>query len=234
MIREGRFRNFLLYAIGEILLVVAGILLALQINNGYEYKIDRKQESAILQSLKFEQKENKDQLKEKILGIKERIKNDSIILQQIHSDQPIVEEEELLRMLSVATFPITFDPSNGTIEDILNSGKINLIRSDTLRIAISEWESEIAEVKEAEKYLLELAIMQLQDYLSDKLVSRRVYVEYMGQSQHVQSFTFFQDLQFENLMINSLLNLNLLEDRYLMIRGEIDHMCEIIEEELSR
>jgi hypothetical protein len=34
----GRFSNYLIYAIGEILLVVIGILIALQINNWNEYE----------------------------------------------------------------------------------------------------------------------------------------------------------------------------------------------------
>ena len=36
MLRENKFRNYLLYALGEIILVVIGILIAIQINNWYE------------------------------------------------------------------------------------------------------------------------------------------------------------------------------------------------------
>lgn len=38
LIRENRFSKYLLYAIGEIVLVVIGILIALQINNWNEEK----------------------------------------------------------------------------------------------------------------------------------------------------------------------------------------------------
>jgi len=136
-------------------------------------------------------------------------------------------------MLSVNIYPVTFDPAFGTIEDILNSGKINLIRNKDLRVIISEWESDLSEVKEAEKYLIELSIMQTQDYLSDKMVLRNTYKEYIGESEHFQTFAFLKELKFENLIVNSLLNLKLLESRYLTIKNEIENMITLTDKEIS-
>lgn len=233
LIKEGKFKNFLIYSVGEILLVVIGILLALQLNNWHENKKNRDQEKVILTNLLIEQELNLQQLHEKIMGCRERIKNDSLILQQTKITDLNIDEEELLRMLSINVYPITFDPSNGTIVDILNSGKIDLISSKQLRAAISEWESNLSEVKEAEKYLIELSIIQSQDYLSDKLVLRNVYKEHIDSSSHSQTFAFLNELKFENLIVNSLLNLKLLESRYLMIEREINNMMALIEKEVS-
>ena len=47
----GATRKYLLYAIGEITLVVIGILIALQINNWNEWRKDRVNEQAILNDL---------------------------------------------------------------------------------------------------------------------------------------------------------------------------------------
>ena len=52
MIESGSTRKYLLYAIGEIALVVIGILIALQINNWKEFRKDRVQELEILIELK--------------------------------------------------------------------------------------------------------------------------------------------------------------------------------------
>ncbi|WP_235299583.1 DUF6090 family protein [Portibacter marinus] len=41
LIDRGRFKKYLLYAIGEVILVVFGILIALQINNWNKQKLDR-------------------------------------------------------------------------------------------------------------------------------------------------------------------------------------------------
>ncbi|NCQ59013.1 MAG: hypothetical protein GW794_14435, partial [Flavobacteriales bacterium] len=51
MLKENKFSKYLLYAIGEIILVVIGILIALQINNWNENRKNSNEEIAILQSL---------------------------------------------------------------------------------------------------------------------------------------------------------------------------------------
>lgn len=51
LIEEGNLKRYLLYAFGEILLVVIGILIALQINNWNEWRKDRLKEKVILNDL---------------------------------------------------------------------------------------------------------------------------------------------------------------------------------------
>ena len=51
LIDSGKTGRYILYALGEILLVVIRILIALQINNWNEWRKDRAKEKAILSSL---------------------------------------------------------------------------------------------------------------------------------------------------------------------------------------
>ena len=51
LIRENRFSKYLLYAIGEIILVVIGILIALQINNWNEVRKEKHSLRAIYSNL---------------------------------------------------------------------------------------------------------------------------------------------------------------------------------------
>ncbi|MCP9198595.1 DUF6090 family protein [Gramella sp. GC03-9] len=48
LLRENRFTRYLIYAVGEIILVVIGILIALQINNWNENQQDRKLERGLM------------------------------------------------------------------------------------------------------------------------------------------------------------------------------------------
>ena len=52
LIESGSVRKYLIYGIGEILLVMIGILLALQVNNWNEWRKERKKEIEVLQDLK--------------------------------------------------------------------------------------------------------------------------------------------------------------------------------------
>ncbi len=51
LLTEGNLKRYLIYAIGEILLVVIGILIALQINTWNEWRKDRIKEENILHDL---------------------------------------------------------------------------------------------------------------------------------------------------------------------------------------
>jgi len=52
LLKEGKTANYLKYAIGEIVLVVIGILLALQINNWNENRKLQKEELKLLHDIK--------------------------------------------------------------------------------------------------------------------------------------------------------------------------------------
>jgi len=52
LVIENRFSKYLLYAIGEIILVVIGILIALQINNNNEANKERIKEPHYLKNIK--------------------------------------------------------------------------------------------------------------------------------------------------------------------------------------
>ena len=66
LLSENKFTRYLIYAVGEIILVVIGILIALQINNLNETRKDRIEEQKILIQLKEEYQDNLQQLDQKI------------------------------------------------------------------------------------------------------------------------------------------------------------------------
>ena len=61
LLETGKFRTYLFYALGEILLVVVGILIALQINNWNEGKRERKLEDEYLHKIALNIKDDINQ-----------------------------------------------------------------------------------------------------------------------------------------------------------------------------
>ena len=59
LLSENKLSKYLIYALGEIVLVVIGILIALQINNLNEQRIQKNLEQNYLRSLKKEFENNK-------------------------------------------------------------------------------------------------------------------------------------------------------------------------------
>ncbi|MFN2423710.1 MAG: DUF6090 family protein, partial [Cryomorphaceae bacterium] len=66
MLTENKFSKYLLYAVGEIILVVIGILIALQINNLNESKKEQNILNASLNSLKLNLQEDIQNLNDQI------------------------------------------------------------------------------------------------------------------------------------------------------------------------
>ena len=72
LLTNNKLSKYLLYAVGEILLVVIGILIALQIDNLNEYRKDREEERELLLQLRSEYQSNLEQLNQKI-GLREKM-----------------------------------------------------------------------------------------------------------------------------------------------------------------
>jgi hypothetical protein len=88
LIDEGNLKKYLLYAIGEILLVVIGILIALQINNWNEYKKDRITESKLLIELKENLEINAARLRSDIQKEQKSIESINFVVDHLDSRRP--------------------------------------------------------------------------------------------------------------------------------------------------
>ena len=87
LLMENKTRKYFKYAIGEILLVVIGILIALQINTLNQSRIDKKQETQILKSLKKEYVDNLNQLDDKIYIRKKIVHSADALIQIIDNKE---------------------------------------------------------------------------------------------------------------------------------------------------
>ncbi len=135
--------QYLRYAIGEIVLVVIGILIALSINNWNEDRLEQRQEKALLNQLKTEFSMNL-QLEDKI-AVKEELIH-SVLRLFHYIDHPVFRNKDSIEYHIGRTFPFsTFDP---IVNDLASSGSLRLIRSDSLKLLLSLWTSNIKDVQE--------------------------------------------------------------------------------------
>jgi hypothetical protein len=86
LLTENRFTKYLLYAIGEILLVVIGILIALQVNNWNESRIDHLKETKILMDLRDDLLETEDQFLQHLNFYDEVIQHRKAIIKTIEEN----------------------------------------------------------------------------------------------------------------------------------------------------
>jgi len=148
---EYRVGKYLRYAVGEILLVVIGILIALQVNNWNEKQKLAGSEQEILKSLLKEFRYNQDILEE---TIKININNLKAAQEigKYTGPQLQQQDEKHLSDLMVGAFKymVNYLPSMGTLYDVINSGKLSLISNQELRSLLAAFESELDDIHRQE------------------------------------------------------------------------------------
>lgn len=143
----GKTFKYLKYAIGEIILVMIGILLALQVNNWNERRKGKIVEQQILVQLIEEYTSNLEQLEGKIHVRKSIIDASIDVLTYI--DNPInINKDSLIFRLAKLGYDPTFDPIHN---DLISSGNIRLIKNSNLRKLLSNWSSDVVSVQEMEQ-----------------------------------------------------------------------------------
>jgi len=135
LLRDNKFSKYLLYAIGEIALVMIGILLALQVNNWNQEKQLKKQELEILQDLK---KSLLSDLEKPVYPPMERIQLDStriVKLLTTTKNAQITKNPYIMGKYNgvpVLTHEIRFNPQE-SIYKTLESLGVSLISDKELR-----------------------------------------------------------------------------------------------------
>ena len=152
MTNSGSFRKYSLYAIGEILLVMIGILLALQVNNWNQERLERLEEIEILKSVK-------DDLNNTISeftflnGVRDRIlAGTDGLLKMTRTNE--IDESRVDSLLGLTFYRPTFNNELGSINFLFTSGKINLIENDSIRNFLIAWPGQVSDMTEEEVYAI--------------------------------------------------------------------------------
>jgi hypothetical protein len=145
---ENKTGKYFKYAIGEIVLVVIGILIALSINNWNELKKERAVELETLNDLKSEIEQNilvfEKHLNEKNIG-KKNI--DTYIKLLIAGNTSV---EDIIAFFENGYAGSTYNPSNGVLSSVINSGNINTLSNKELKYELTSWKDVLIDYQEEE------------------------------------------------------------------------------------
>ncbi len=194
LLEEGKTTKYFKYAIGEIILVVIGILIALQINNWNELRKDLSKEQKILIELKSQFKDNLVQLEDKIHQRKLIIKSSKRALDLMDA-KTLVAMDTLTAILSPLILAPTFDPIDN---EIMTAENLQLIRNDSLRHYLTTFSSGIVDFKDQESEWVDIYRNIIVEHLIDLGISRNIQISFF-KSQDNLSFlndkTMIEDIK---------------------------------------
>lgn len=128
-----QLRKYLLYAIGEILLVVIGILIALQVNNLNEASKERQNELAYLQRIRIDIAQDIGELEGHFLRDTMKLDAYTYLGRALLEERSYLDYSVFLENMQKASRIHWFEGKNTVFEEMKASGKLSLISSDTLR-----------------------------------------------------------------------------------------------------
>jgi len=142
LIMENKTSKYVKYAIGEIVLVVIGILIALQINNWNQERIQYKETKVLLNSLRFDVEEDIKSLQNQINLLSLRRDWADYILESLDS-QKVTDSNAFILSMSRVGFIFNYSQTFPTYTEIVSSGKLSYIKSETLKNALAKYQSQV-------------------------------------------------------------------------------------------
>lgn len=132
LLTENKFSKYTLYAIGEIVLVVIGILIALQINNNNDQRKERNKELRYLQNIKSDLITNIAEMRSYIDTRNGLIDSANTILE--HFEGKSIDDLSAFNAEGVKIYSWQkFYQNNNTFQELVNSGNLALIKNQSIK-----------------------------------------------------------------------------------------------------
>jgi len=225
------------YAIGEIVLVVIGILIALQINTWNEHRKMQIQEQDILKGLEIEFTINFNRL-EKVIQIQQK-SNESAnkIMTYFNQDISDIPEAKFDSLQHNIYNAWTFDPRKGLLNSVIASGQINLISSIELKNQLASFEDMVDDLEEESQAIQLLNakhILITSEYMNIGKLNEIGYESFVNEGFRSDYNRFFKDILVYNIINNaSSWRYDLLNEE-IEIMQSIERILELIAEELKK
>ena len=227
-------RKYFLYALGEVVLIVIGILIALNINNWNEKQKIKKVSSVYLNSLHMEFRSNLKLLERSILeaqNLSAGIDNMRVFFEPQVLDT--LSTEAIGMALNQLTSKPVYRPGNGVLVEIISSGNLKSLENEKLKQNLAGFEKkvELLQVQEEEVASLrnELSIYIRKEANLETLI-------YPGQQNYNDDInkTLFKSMYFLNTLIfYQLVQKSTIDSYYLPLKKEIEEIVDLIEKEMN-
>jgi len=214
---ENKTAAYLRYALGEILLVVIEILIALQVNSWHQHLLDQREAENIKANLHEEFTENRALLNTSRNQFKKSIASGLVLINLVGASRSELEKHNLDSLFYFTFESASYLPSDNSLQDILQSGRLDLISDKALRENLLFWSASMKRLKNTDKISLGWVTNHMIPYLLPHMSLREMdrYGNNPGGGEsrlHTDYYPLFQKLEFENVL-----------DQYLYLqKSEID------------
>ena len=231
------------YAIGEIVLVVIGILIALSINNWNQQRIQDIEEQSALLNLKQDFEFNYKVLDSILTETIENKKIQFLLLNHTGNKSDAITKDEFNIALNTLADINEFYPRNGYLDDLVNSGSLGIIKNQELRNKLSSWNPVFEYIKSREKELevgrdrISIMVIKKGSWLNADAVSTAETVKnnpFPKSGFDIDNRNLLDELEFENNTENIIYQNDKLNQSHQKGLNLITQILALLEKEIKQ
>ena len=250
LLKTSQTQKYLLYAVGEIALVVIGILIALQINNWNEERKNAIQELETIQSIFDEIQVNRVYHVTREGDLDQEFNNGRAILNLTGPNTQVVDKDSVLLLLHDFQYNPLYAPVTAKFNQLISGEDLNLISNDSMKLLFNEYSS-ILELTDQLSTILFSTSDKISDYFDRKGVGRHIVLKIGSYSTQISQnmvnsvendlskldmSTFDLDIdgllsdpEFESVISRRLRQVTYNKARVRSVKNHIDKLNEFIE-----
>ena len=239
---QGKAARYGLYAFGEIVLVVPGILIALQINNNNDLRKERKSELLYLASLRKDLVLNIAEINKYLQDRTVCITNATAILEHFEG-KPITDAVAFNNLcMPIYNWQRYYQVDN-TFQELISSGNLALIGSDSIKTMLFNLQS-MYKLNKAEedhfRFDSEVLIHEpIYEFLDLKSVVESVGVEitkgYAGRPMQPRDFDgYLRNIKLKNGFTSAVFEFTVLNEHLLKMKVMSEALIRTIDNEIAR
>ena len=223
LLTENKFTKYLFYALGEIILVVIGILIALQINNWNNRRIEKEEEKKSYRNIKRQIEDDRKELSDA------KAFNNYFSATYKHANK-IIRVQDFTKSDSLALIAMglsqysDFNSSGNIYETLVNSGNIKLLKNDEITSLIQQLETTYIYANKLETIHWEIIINELSPTLRG-VVNFDAFKAVKPEKLY--------EVEMQNIFVESIYLTSAKDTVYSKALREIDTIIKLIDTELG-
>ena len=249
LLQQNRVTRYLAYALGEIALVMIGILLALQVNNWNESRKQRMVELKYFSNLKNDLNSDLERLNYMVDFSKGKITAASNMKKRADGDT-VGSLYDFSSDMLILLFVEEFRPNANTYEEMKSSGNFSLIQNDEIKVEFMNLRKTYIDIQAFQEHLRYDFNVFLQDY--EKFINWGKYYnlsksdvskgQFLFDSLYIESNQNELELEVKELLKSNIFlnNIFLLEinygyglEMYQNTKSQIEEIIQTLDKELA-
>ena len=222
LLAKSKFSKYLLYAIGEIVLVVIGILIALQINNWNENRKEQKKTSAYLAMLSDEIQTNLKRLDRSTEMAKAHREYNLNTLKELNSESAKTIDLDEFYAITTSQGPFSrLELVRSSFDDLINSGAMENVKDSLLRNQIFSIEPSYKQLENEYTAVRLVWEQQIRPYHVEHLNETRIITrnnESLKFDFETDMEAFIYNRKYANILTGNIIYISNYEDVIVVIR----------------